>query len=141
MAAEQCLGVVEVWRLDHARPSLDGCGRRRRALVQVLKNLGRGPGRWATADGSIPFFETGVYFDSFQSHRAMGFFQLAVLPVVFLDGGGRRRGFRAPSVRRDPVGFVVFFSRVLCDVWWGHLSLYPCCTSLYLYEYLYVLLI
>jgi hypothetical protein len=62
-------------------------------LVQELKSLGRGLGRWVTADGFILSLGMGVYFDSFQSQRVMGLFQLAVMPEVFLDGGGRRRGF------------------------------------------------
>jgi hypothetical protein len=34
--------------------------------------LGRGPGRWVIADGFIPFFVTGVYFDSVSSQRTTG---------------------------------------------------------------------
>ena len=98
-AAERLVDFVEVWWLDHAQASLDGGGRRWRAVVHELKSLGCSPGRWATADGYIPSLGMGVYFDSFQSQRAMGLFQLGVMPNVFLDDGGRRRGFVASSQR------------------------------------------
>jgi hypothetical protein len=48
----------------------------------------------------------------------MGLFQLTVMLEVFLDGGGRRRGFRAASDFRGPRGLVVIFMffRVLYEV-------------------------
>jgi hypothetical protein len=38
-----------------------------------------------TTDGFILSLGTDVYFDSFQSQRAMGIFQLAVMFKVFLN--------------------------------------------------------
>lgn len=72
--------------------------------------ISRGPGQWATANDYIPSLGTGVYFDSFQSLCAMGLFQLGVWPDVFLGGGGRRRGCRAPSVCRGPRVRLYFLS-------------------------------
>jgi hypothetical protein len=63
--ADQAAGVEDGGQLDLAPFSLDGGGRRCRAQVQELEGAGRGPGRWATADGSL-------YFDSCQSQCAMG---------------------------------------------------------------------
>jgi hypothetical protein len=93
-----------------------------------------------TADGFIPSFETGVYFDSFQSQCAMGLFQLEVVSVLFDSGGDRRRrGWAASGCRGLRDLFVIFpFFRVLCVVWLGQLSLYPFQTFLYSYMYLYV---
>lgn len=131
-AAEQVAGFVEVWRLGQARVSLNGGGRRRRVVVHELESLGRGLGQWATADGSIPSLGTSVYFDTLQSQCAMGLFQLGDSPKAYLNGGGRRRGFRKSLVCRGPRGlFIIFiFSRVLCEVWLEQLSLDPCSTSL-----------
>jgi hypothetical protein len=83
-------GVVDSGRLDLSRSSLSGGLRRWRAQIQEWDGSGRGPGRWATADGFIPSFATGVFFGSFQSLWAMGLFLLMVMPDVFFGGGGRR---------------------------------------------------
>ena len=81
-----------------------------RAQIQELEEAGRGPGRWATADG---FFN----FDSSQIQRAMGLLQLKRV-LVFLSGGsGRRRGGRPEEVCGRSMGINVnfvlfrFFSR------------------------------
>ena len=58
-----------------------------RAQIQEQDGSRRGLGRWATADGFIPPFATGVFFDSFQSLWAMGFFLLKVMLGVFFGGG------------------------------------------------------
>ncbi|CAN6328670.1 unnamed protein product, partial [Urochloa humidicola] len=135
MGAEQAVGgAVDGW-LDLARPSLDGGGRRRRAQIWELEELGCVPGRRATADG---FFN----FDSNQSHSAMGLLQF--MAVGFFSGGdGRRRRGRfqvAPEGSRD--FFVIFYLiRVLSEVWLLQLPLYPLRTFLYLYVYMYVFLI
>jgi hypothetical protein len=131
--------VADGGRLDLARSPLDGAGRRRRVWIQELDELGRGPGRWATADGSIPSLGTGVYFDSFQSHQAMELFQLMVAHGVFA-GGGRWRRFRALMERfgSEDLNVISVFFRVLGVVWRGQLYPYPPCTSLCLYAYLYV---
>jgi hypothetical protein len=89
--AKVAVGVADGGRLDLARSPLGGAGRRWRAWIQELEKLGRGPGRWATADGSIPSSRTGVYFDSSKSQRAMELLQLMVAHVVFFGGGGRHR--------------------------------------------------
>jgi hypothetical protein len=121
--------VVGGWP-DLAQSPLGGGGRRRRVQIWELEELGRGPDRWVTADGFILSLGTGVYFDSFQSQRAMGLFQFAVMLNVLLDGGGRRRGCRVASDFRGSrdLGLIFMFFRVLCDVWLGQLSMYPCCT-------------
>ena len=106
--AEQAGGCVDVRWLDQARSSFDDNGCRRRAEVQELGSLGRGPGRCAIVDGSILSFGTGVYCDSPQSQRAMEFLQLMGLLGVLLDGGGRRRRSRA-SVSQGPRDLVVIF--------------------------------
>jgi hypothetical protein len=49
--------------------------------------LGRGPGRWVTADGFIPFFVTGVYFDSISRQRVTGHLQFMVVLGFFFGGG------------------------------------------------------
>jgi len=55
-----CLGLPSaVGSIDGELSSRSGMGR------------GRGPGRWATADGFIPSFTMGVFFGSFQSLWAM----------------------------------------------------------------------
>ena len=43
-AAERLVDFVQVWWLDHAQASLDGGGRRWRAVVHELKSLGCSPG-------------------------------------------------------------------------------------------------
>jgi hypothetical protein len=55
--------------------SLGGIVRRRRVKVQGLEGLGCDPGRCATANGFIPSFAAGVYFDSSKSQWAMGSLQ------------------------------------------------------------------
>ncbi|RLN22230.1 hypothetical protein C2845_PM07G39430 [Panicum miliaceum] len=92
---EQAVGVVDGGRLDLAPSSFGGKDRRWRAPIQELEWLGCVPGRWAIAEG---FF----YFDSFQSHCAMGLLQLKVVFVVFFGGGGRRPGGRASWFVKDP---------------------------------------
>ena len=54
------------------------------------------------ADGFILFPMTGVYFDSFQSQRAMGLFQLIVVFGFFFDGGGWRRVVDHGWFAKDP---------------------------------------
>ncbi|CAN6331998.1 unnamed protein product [Urochloa humidicola] len=81
------VGDVVGGRLDPARFPLGDAGRRRRGRIQELDGLGRGPGRWATADGFISSSGTGVYFGSFQSQRAMELAQFTVALGVFLGGG------------------------------------------------------
>ena len=78
---EHASGFVDSRWLDLSQPSLgDGGGCLWRSQIQELEEAGRGPGRWATADG---FFN----FDSSQSQRAMGLLQLKGV-LVFLSGGG-----------------------------------------------------
>ena len=79
--AELAMGLVVAWRLDLARPSLGDGSRRRRAKIHELEELGRGPGRWANANGSF-------YCDSDQSQVAMELLQFIVVFVFFGGGGG-----------------------------------------------------
>jgi hypothetical protein len=104
--------------------------------------LGRGPGRWVTANGFILFFATGVYFDSISSQWAMGHLRFMVVLGFFFSGGSQRRGGRVWTFRKDPRAIVVIFSflRGLRGVWQRQLHLYPVCTSLYLYAPMYVFL-
>jgi hypothetical protein len=51
--------------------------------------VGCDPDRWATADSFILSYEMGVFFDSSKSQRALGLFQLMVMPGVFFATGGR----------------------------------------------------
>jgi hypothetical protein len=141
--AKVAVGVADGGRLDVARSPLGGAGRRWCAWIQELEELGRGPGRWATADGSIPSSRTGVYFDSSQSQPAMELLQLMVAHGVFFGGGGRRRRLRAWTERSGSEDLIVisFFFRVLSVVWRRQLFSYPPCASLYLYAYLYAFLI
>ena len=136
------VGAVEGGWLDLPRSSLGGGVRRWRAQIQEQDGSRRGLGRWATADGFIPSFATGVFFGSFQSLWAMGLFLLKVLPGVFFGGGGRRRGRRVPSACSGSRNFSVIFifCRVLSTVRLGQLFRYPPYTSLYLYMYLYAFL-
>ena len=83
-------GVVDGGRLGLSRSSLSGGLRRWRAQIQEWDGLGRGPGRWATADGFISSLVTSVYFGSFQSLWAMGLVLLKVMPGVFFFGGSQR---------------------------------------------------
>jgi hypothetical protein len=103
------VSVVVAGRPDLAQSSLDGSGRWWRAQIRELEKLGRSPGRWVIADGFIPFPMTGVYFDSFQSQRAMRLFQLMVVFGFFFDGG-RPRGGRSRMVRKGSRGIEVIFS-------------------------------
>ena len=126
-------GVADGGRLDLARSSLGGGGCQWRAQIQELEGLGRGPGRWATADG---FFN----FDSYQSLCAMGFLQLTVRLVFFFDGDGRRRGGRLWLLHEGSRGIGVNFLvvRVFCEVWLAQLPLYP--LRMYSYNLVYVFL-
>ncbi|CAO2185708.1 unnamed protein product [Urochloa humidicola] len=101
-----------------------------------LEELGRGPGRWATADGFINF-------DSVQSFSAKGLLQFKVELDFFPDDVGRRRGRRPLEVHEGPRGFSVIsvLVRVLCERWLLQLLLYPLLTCLYLYVFMYVFLI
>ena len=101
--AEMVAGDVVVWRLDPARLSLDGGSRRRRGRMQELEKSGRGPSRWATADGLF-------YCDFDQSLSAMELLRFMVV-LVFLSGGDvRRRRVRALTVREESRDlFVIFF--------------------------------
>jgi hypothetical protein len=141
--AKVVVGVANGGRLDLARSPLGDAGRRWRAWIQELEELGRGPGRWATGDGSIPSSRTGVYFDSSQSQPAVELLQLLVAHGVFFGGGGRRRRLRAWTEHSGSEDLIVisFFFRVLSVVWRRQLFSYPPCTSLYLYAYLYAFLI
>ncbi|CAO2145787.1 unnamed protein product [Urochloa humidicola] len=129
MGAEVAVGDVVCDRLDLACIFLDGGGRHRRGQFQELESLGRGPGRWATADGFI-------YFDSNQSLSAMGLVQLAGRLIFLLNGDGRRWEGRPWEIREGSKDFVVIFIffRVLCDVWLEQLYPYPSSTDLYLYD-------
>ena len=130
-------GAVEGGWLVLPWSSLGGGVRRWRAQIQEQDGSRRGLGRWATADGFIPPFATGVFFDSFQSLWAMGFFLLKVMPDVFFGGGGRRQGRRVPSACSGFRDFIVIsiFYLVLSAVRLGQLFLYPPRTSLYLYAF------
>jgi hypothetical protein len=64
--AGQALGFLDGGWLYLGRFPLGGGGRQRRAKIQEREELGRRPGRYATAEG---FF----YFDSNKSRCAMGF--------------------------------------------------------------------
>ena len=135
------MDFVEVWWLDHAQASLDGGGRRWRAVVHELKSWGCSPGRWATADGYIPSLGMGVYFDSFKASARWGSSSSGSCPMSSSTTVAGDEDLW--QVRRDPRGFVVisFSFRVFCEVRLGQLSLYPYRMSLYLYEYMYVFVI
>ena len=81
------VGVVVAGRPDLAQSSLGDGGRWWRAQIRELEKLGCGPCRWVITDDFILFSMTGVYFDSFQSQRAMELFQLMVVFGFFFDGG------------------------------------------------------
>jgi hypothetical protein len=87
--AVQSVGDVDGGRLDLDRFSLGGGVRRRRVQIQELDRVGCDPDRWATADSFILSYEMGVFFDSSKSQRALGLFQLMVMPGVFFATGGR----------------------------------------------------
>jgi hypothetical protein len=105
---ELSVGVVVAGRPDLVQSSLGGGGRWWRAQILELEKLGRGLGRWVIANGFILFPMTGVYFDSFQSQRAMGLFQLMVV-FGFFDGSGRRWGGQSRMVREGSRGINVIF--------------------------------
>ena len=63
-AAEQDTGSVEGRRMDQARASLDGGGRRRRVAVQDRRSLGCDPGRWAIGEAFISSVWVSAYCDS-----------------------------------------------------------------------------
>ena len=107
-------GAVEGGWLDLPWSSLGGGVRRWRVQIQEQDGSRLGLGRWATAEGFILPFATGVFFDSFQSLWAMGFFLLKVMPGVFFGGGGRRRGRRVPSACSGSRDFSVIF--IFCRV-------------------------
>jgi len=121
---------------DRARASIGGDSRRWRVQFRDLGSLGRGPGRWTTAEGFI-------YCDSSQSQCAMGFLQIYGGSGVFVDGSVRQR--RSPA-KKASIG-VGDFSVILLSfrgsfaVWSVQLSLYPCRTYLYLYVSMYLFLI
>ena len=123
-----CLG------LPSAAGSIDG-------ELRSRSRMGRGT---ALVDGRPPMASSRrcVFFDSFQSLWAMGFFLLKVMPGVFFGGGGRRRGRRVPAAcsgSRD-YSVIFIFYWVLSAVQLGQLFLYPPRASLYLYAYLYAFL-
>jgi hypothetical protein len=128
-------GDVVDGRLDVDRFLLGDSGRRWRIQFQELEELGRGPGRRASADGHI-------YIDSNKSLCAMGLLQFMVVFILFGDGGGRRRR-DASRVVREVRGIVVIFlsARALFDVWLANLYPYPLCTCLYLYASMYAFLL
>jgi hypothetical protein len=63
--------VVGGW-LDLALYSLGSGGRRRRAQIRELEELGCGPSRCVTVDGFIPFSQWVSVLTPLQSLRAMG---------------------------------------------------------------------
>jgi hypothetical protein len=107
--------------------------------VASEESLGRVPGGWVIADGFIPSFEAGVFFDSSQSRWAMGLLQISVVFIVLGGGGCRHWGCRAASASTRPRGLIVIFLslRVLCAVWQVQRPPYPFHTFLYVYVLLY----
>ena len=117
---------------DRARASIGGDSRRWRVQFRDLGSLGRGPGRWTTAEGFI-------YCDSSQSQCAMGFLQIYGGSGVFVDGNDRQR--RSPakkaSIGVGDLSVISLSFRGSFAVWSVQLSLYPCST---LYVSIYVFL-
>ena len=74
-------------------------GRRQRAQIWGLEELGRVPGRCSTADGLL------LYCDSIQRLCAKGLLQFMVWSVFFSGGDGRRRG-DSWGLGKDPGTFV-----------------------------------
>ena len=106
------------------------------SAVPGATEVGRVPGRWATVDDNF-------YCDSFKSQGAMGPRQLTEKLGFFLDGDSWRRRGRLQGIHRSSRGFFAISSlvMVLCEIWLYQLPLYPLCTSLYAYGYLYIFLI
>ena len=111
-------------------------GRRQRAQIWGLEELGRVPGRCSTADGLL------LYCDSIQRLCAKGLLQFMVWRAFFSGGDGRRRGDRFLGAREGSRDFCVIscLFRVLSEVRLNQLSLYPLHSFLYSYMYLYVFL-
>jgi hypothetical protein len=131
--AEPVVGFVKEGQLGLPRASLYGSGHRWRVKTQDLGSLGRVPGRWVIVDVFIPSFEAGVFFDSSQSHWAMGLLQISVVFVVD-DDGCRRWGCRAASASTRPRGLIVIFAFLGSFVQFGRCSgMYPFHTFLYVY--------
>jgi hypothetical protein len=89
----QTLVDVDGGRLDLDRFPLGGGVRRWRVQIQELDEVGCVPGRWATADGFIPSYEIGVFFDFSKTSGRWAFSSSWRCSAVFFAGGGRRRGF------------------------------------------------
>jgi hypothetical protein len=140
--AKPAMGFVEEGWLDLPRVSLCGGDRRWRVKTQDLGSLGRDPGRWAIADGFIPSFETGVFFDSSQSCWVMGLLQISAVLVV-LDGGGCRRwGCRAALASTRLRGMILFFVFLGSFVQFGRCSdLHILFVCFYIYMYFCMILI
>ena len=127
-------GLVEDGWPDLVRFYLGDGGRRLRAQIRGLEELGRIPDRCSTADGLL------LYCDSIQRMCAKGLLQFMVWSVFFPGGDGRRRGVRFLGVREGSRDFCVIscLFRVLSEVRLIQLSLYPLHTFLYSYMYPYV---
>jgi hypothetical protein len=123
---EPAVGFVKQGWLGLPRASLYDGGCRWRVKTQDLGSLGCDPDRWAFADGFIPSFETGVFFDSSQSRWAIGLLQISVVLIVLGDGGCRHWGCRAASATTRPRGMVVFF------IFLGSFVQFGQCSSLYI---------
>jgi hypothetical protein len=124
--AEPAVGFVEEGQLGLPQASLCGGGCRWRVKTQDLGSLGCDLDRWAFADGFIPSFETGVFFDSSQSRWAIGLLQISVVLIVLGGGGCRHWGCRAASATTRPRGMIVFF------IFLGSFVQFDQCSSLYI---------
>ena len=89
-------GLVEDGWPDLVRFFLGDGGRRQRAQIWGLEELGRVPGRCSTADGLL------LYCDSIQCLCAKGLLQFMGWSVFFSGGDGRRRGDRFLGPWKEP---------------------------------------
>ena len=102
------VGAVEGGWLDLPRSSLGGGVRRWRAQIQEQDGSRRGLGRWATADGFIPPFATGVFFRLLSKPVGDG--------ILSAQSDARRLlRWRRPATRTTSAFGLLWIQRLQCN--------------------------